>query len=206
MNGTAHGFFHSAGARWFAGATLLMLAALGRQPLEQTMARHMLLQMPMLAVAGVLLAQGVGHRFTTLVPRLRAWDENGLTGLTVFLLVSGFWMIPRALDLAVASLAVDAGKFASLLLAGWLLPGSLARANKVIQLFFLGNFAWMAAIVGMLYQDASSRLCNFYLIDDQATAGAGLVALAVALPLLWFIAHYRKLASGTAVSALPSTR
>jgi len=189
---------NAVGRRAAALITSVALAALalgGRQWLEGTMARHMLLQIPMLLAAGAAFACGLSPAndaaiTAPLAGRLRHWDENGIVGLSAFLLASAYWMIPRALDSAAASLPVDAGKAAALLLAGLLVPGSLARADTIIQLFFVGNFAWMSAIAGMLYQDTPQRLCNLYLIDDQIVAGTGLVALALAVPLLWGIRHF----------------
>lgn len=163
------------------GAALLLAAIAFRHPLEQTMARHMLVQIPMLIGAGVAASRGLPGP----LQRLGAWNDHGLTGLLAFLLATAYWMIPRALDSAVASAPAELAKVASLLAAGLLLPGSLARANTILQLFFLGNFASMTAIVGMLYQDAPRRLCNFYLVDDQMVAGTGLVALAIVIPVLW---------------------
>ncbi|HJV84266.1 MAG TPA: hypothetical protein VJ698_02235 [Noviherbaspirillum sp.] len=173
---------------WAALAALLLLTAfLFRQHLELTMARHMLVQIPMLLASGA-----AWHRCLTHLPRMKAvrcyaasWDEYGLAGLAIFVLVTAYWMIPRALDSAVASGTVELAKFATLFIAGLHLPASLSRANIILQLFFLGNFASMMAIVGMLYQDTSTRLCNFYLIDDQVVAGVGLVVLAIVVPALW---------------------
>ncbi|HEX2529962.1 MAG TPA: hypothetical protein VHK70_00660, partial [Burkholderiaceae bacterium] len=87
-----------------------------------------------------------------------------------------------------ASPTADFWKIVSLLAIGAMLPGAFARANRIIQLFFLGNLVSMMAIVGMLYQDAPQRLCNSYLIDDQVVAGTGLVMFAIAIALAW-VAH-----------------
>src|SRR5690606_42002702 len=70
---------------------------------------------------------------------------------------------------------------------------SLRRANSVIILFFLGNFSWMTAIAGLLYQDNPQRLCNFYLLGDQEIAGRGLVAVAVLVPVAWLLAERRRI-------------
>ncbi|WP_460837136.1 hypothetical protein [Noviherbaspirillum agri] len=169
-----------------------MLAMAARQPLELTMARHMLVQIPMLVAGGFLLgcfcrtaaSQETGRRFA-------AFNENGLSGLSVFLLVSAYWMIPKALDDATASSSVEQAKFLTLVLAGFFLPLSLARANTVIQLFFVGNFSSMTAVVGLLYQDAPVRLCNAYLQDDQQHAGVGLVIIALTVPVLWYLFYKR---------------
>lgn len=179
-------------------ALLLVIAAGFRFALERSMALHMLLQMPMLLGAGVACACAVSHAVpdTKNTPRrsiglavFRLWkmDEYGMVGLSFFLLLSAYWMIPKALDDVLVSPAAELLKFAAFFGAGLALPGTLARANRVIQLFFLGNFAWMMAIVGMLYQDTSVRLCNAYLLDDQVIAGQGLVLLSVAIPALWFV-------------------
>lgn len=185
-----------------AGIALIGIAIACRHWLERSMALHMLAQIPMLLIAGACIACSLPQGF---LKRLRAYDENGVTGLTIFLLVTGYWMIPKALDSVLVSNAMESGKFVSLFFAGLLLPGSLSRANTVIQLFFIGNFGWMMAIVGLLYQDTPQRLCNFYLIDDQVVAGTGLVALAIALPLAWVIRRFTGMDRQSSLPADTST-
>ena len=176
---------------------LLLAAVLGANWLEQSMARHMLLQLPAIALAGYLLAARIE------LARRTAWfDLQGLTGFAVVMAVSSVWMIPRTLELATRAWPVEAAKFASVLLAGALLHGALQRANRIVQLFFLGNFCAMGAIVGMLYQEQPRQLCNVYTVDDQVIAGIGLVAGACAIALAWCVRHYRAFVDGTMV--LPS--
>lgn len=171
---------------------LLAFALVFRPWLERSMALHMLLQIPALACAGSLAALATSRmpwRDNGLTGAwlryVRTYDDHGITGLVVFLLVTAYWMIPKALEHALIGTAAEAGKFLSLFLAGLILPASLTRANKIIQLFFLGNFAPMMAIAGLLYQDAPQRLCNYYLRDDQVIAGIGLVVFSIAIPLAW---------------------
>jgi hypothetical protein len=179
---------------WLAGSVLLLLgAALYRQALEASMAWHMLLQMPAIFVAGVLVAQAAtsgaqarANSFgATLLRRLRQADLHGLPGLLALSFLLSYWMIPKTLEHTLVSPLAEYGKFVSLFGGGLILRDCLSRANRMIQLFFVGNVAWMTAIVGLLYQDNSTRLCNFYLLDDQTLAGQGLVLLSVALPVLW---------------------
>lgn len=185
--------------------SLLLLAAGFRLALERSMPLHMLLQMPMLLGAGVACSYAISciagdpqnppGRPNWLQRGIARWsaacgrgmDEYGIIGLTYFLLLSAYWMVPKALDDVLISPTTELLKFAGFFLAGLLLPGTLVRANRVIQLFFLGNFAWMMAIVGMLYQDPAVRLCNAYLLDDQVVAGQGLVVLSIAIPAFWGI-------------------
>lgn len=156
--------------------------------LEADMARHMLVQFPLLVAAGALLGTPMppGAR-----ERLGAFNTYGLAGFALFLLVTAFWMIPRALDEALLAPAIEVAKFASLVAAGTALRLSWRAAPPVVQAFFVGNWAWMSAAVGLLYEDAPARLCNFYLLDQQSVAGRGLVALAVIVPLAWVVSLAR---------------
>jgi len=186
--------------RAVASAALFAAALVLQGPLTATMARHMFVHIPMLLgsgmLAGLALARHADARPGACRRALgvyRGFDEFGVPGLLLASFAGAYWMIPRALDLVLSSGAADAAKFAVLFVVGMILMDSLSRANTVIKLFFLGNFCWMAAVVGMIYQSNPARLCNFYLQGDQETAGAGLVALAVALPACWALYSGRRL-------------
>lgn len=169
------------------GWLCLAAAALGHSWLEASMLRHMLLQLPLLLAAGWLIA----GRWPA-PRRLASFDQHGLTVLTALLFASAYWMIPRALEQSLTEPAAQAAKFATMLLAGALLPGALRRANVIVQLFFLGNFSAMTAIAGMLYQDLPQRLCNAYLLDDQVVTGAALVTVAIGVAVLWSAVQLRR--------------
>jgi len=156
--------------------------------LEVDMARHMLVEFPLLMGAGTWAARRAPPRIDAAIAQL---DRYGLTGWTVANLVLAFWMIPAALDAALGDAAVNAAKHASLVAAGFALASSWRRSPVVLEAFFVGNFAWMAATVGLLYQDSETRLCLNYLADSQQRAGRGLVALAVAVPVCWTLVRVR---------------
>ena len=143
------------------------------------MVRHMLMQFPLLILAGAAFASIAPPRMLTVIASI---NVHGLAGLLFCLLVSAFWMIPRALDLALQSPTAEIAKIATLLVAGAGVQLSWRPAGIVVQTFFIGNWAWMTAVVGLLYQDPSTRLCNGYLLDQQVVAGYGLVALAILVP------------------------
>jgi hypothetical protein len=113
------------------------------------------------------------------------WNAHGIAGLVGVAMVLGVLMVPRALDLALRDGAIDAAKYAALALAGAALRLSWRAAGLVVQGFFLGNVLPMTAVVGQLYIDAPLRLCNAYLLDDQARLGQWLIALAVLAALGW---------------------
>ncbi|HEU0229887.1 MAG TPA: hypothetical protein VFR20_04900 [Burkholderiaceae bacterium] len=179
---------------------LLLVAIILRHPLTRTMALHMLVHIPLVVAAGALAARGLeshGRNRPTgpaskALAVYRRFDEYGVPGLLLASFAGAFWMIPRALDEVLSSPYADAWKFISLFAIGLVLRDALARAKPVIRLFFLGNFCWMAAVVGIVYQNIPSRLCNFYLASDQQVAGMGLVALSVLLPLAWLLAAWRR--------------
>ena len=153
-----------------------------RHALEASMWRHMVLQFPLLMAAGALLAAALPPRARGAVAR---WNAHGIAGLVLVAVVLAVLMVPRVLDLALRDGAIDAAKYAALVLAGAALRLSWRAAGLVVQGFFLGNMLPMTAVVGQLYIDAPLRLCNAYLLDDQARLGQWLIALAVLLALGW---------------------
>ena len=162
---------------------LLLVPAL-RQWLTASMWRHMVLQFPLWMLAGAWLVAGLPLAVRAHVARWNAYGISGLVGAGTVLAVL---MVPRVLDLALVSLPIEAAKCAALLLAGAALRLSWRAAGLVVQGFFLGNLLPMMAVVGQLYIDSPLRLCNAYLLDDQARLGAWLVTAAAALAVGWLV-------------------
>ncbi len=156
---------------------LVLVAVLARVPLERSMMLHMLVQLPLLFVAGVLMARtGAGgarvHPIAAFVFATGVWTA---------------WMIPRALDAAVEQPGVDALKAGSLVLAGLLASQAWHRSSAVVRTFVAGNSAWMMATIGVLYLDTPARLCTSYGRGEQQQTGIALVALTVlAVVLGWW--------------------
>ena len=160
---------------------LLLVPAL-RQWLTASMWRHMVLQFPLWMLVGALLVATFSPTIRTRVARWNAYGISGLVGAGTVLAVL---MVPRVLDLALVSLPIEAAKCTALLLAGAALRLSWRAAGLVVQGFFLGNMLPMMAVVGQLYIDSPLRLCNAYLLDDQARLGAWLVTTATVLAVGW---------------------
>jgi len=176
--------------RSLAGSALLAVLSLPvtRHALERVMIVHMLVQIPLLAVAGALIVVGASEMTKA---RLRAWNGGGLSGMLLALIVSSWWMVPRALDAALAQPSMELAKFISLpLLVGAPLVLSWPHVPGIGRGFVIANVLPMWAVVGWLYVTAPTRVCNFYLVDQQVTAGFGVLcvsaALAVASGLLAF--------------------
>jgi hypothetical protein len=162
------------------GAAILSI----RGWLEADMARHMLIEFPLLLVAGLATAKALPERAVALIMRS---NHLGLAGFTFVSLTAAYWMIPVALDQALLSWPAATAKYTSFLAAGMLLPVSFQAAPLALQAFFVGNWVWMTATVGLLYQNAPQQLCVNYLIGTQLSAGEGLVAAAVAIAGLWCV-------------------
>lgn len=165
------------------GCLLAMLAII-HPWLEATMARHMVLEIPAIFACGWLAAHAAGPRLSTLFSH---WGFNGIPALLASLLVTGYWMLPVALDHAVLDPSVNILKVISLILAGLITGTTWRQAGTVLQAFFVLNWAWMTLTAGLLYQEAPQQLCSVYLSEQQALAGAGMVALASALLALWLL-------------------
>jgi len=118
--------------------------------------------------------------------RLDRWNPQGVPGIVLALGVSTYWMIPRALDAALASGSVELAKFVSLpLLVGLPLALSWPRLHPIAKGFVAANWIPMLGVVGWLYRAALIRLCNYYLTDEQQLTGDLLVVLTVVLAALW---------------------
>jgi hypothetical protein len=167
---------------------VLLLVAWGmlwvaRAPLEREMALHMTMQLPLLIGIGYMLA-------TFLRPHESRWfaeaDWFGIPGLLLVIFATSFWMLPRMLDLALSDPWIDLAKFASLpLLAGLPLGLSWPRMPGLGRAFLWANFIPKLGAIGGLYLAAPTRLCAYYRLDQQTTAGAALIAVAIGLGLSW---------------------
>lgn len=149
---------------------------------ESRMVTHMLVEWPLLLLAGMSLRWLLHRtaRLRQLDAALALIDWRGWTSATLLLCVSVYWMIPSSLDAALLAPWLNVTKIASWWFAGLLLGDGLRRMEPEVLLFMVGNIAWMTATAGLLYIEAPERLCVNYLIGEQRIAGGGLVALSVA--------------------------
>jgi cytosine/uracil/thiamine/allantoin permease len=173
---------------WFAlggGGLVLGLATVpARNALESSMAGQMLIQMPLLAMAGIVVAGAMAERWRR---SIEAWNGGGLPGLLLASFVASYWMLPRSLDAALGSAPAEVAKFLSLpLLLGLPLALGWPKLHSIARGFVVANLISMLGVVGWLYSEAPVRLCNYYLVDQQVSAGRALIAVAVAMTGAWF--------------------
>lgn len=157
-------------------ATLAFLLAFGLQPLVAgDPVIHVLIQFPLLACSGWLLAQGRHPPPETSGPLLAL----GLTTAIV-------WMLPRSVDAAISEPAWTLAKFVTLPLATGL-PLGLAwgRIDPLWRGVLKAQAISMLLFLAFLYIHAPVRICNAYLIDDQVRLGAGFAIAAALLAAGW---------------------
>jgi hypothetical protein len=160
-----------------------------RHALERVMIGHMLVQIPLLVVTGVLMVRALPP---ALAARLSKWNAGGVSGMLLALIASSWWMVPRALDSALASPAMEVAKFVTLpLLVGVPLALSWGALGGIGRGFVIANVLPMWAVVGWAYMVAPVRVCNYYLVDQQVVAGLGLLNLSVALGIATALMAFR---------------
>lgn len=189
-------------AAWLAALTALAALALSLPPLrpliEQSMVWHMLVQMPLLMLAGWWAAAAWG------LPRGLRWNRFGLTGFMLAQCIAAYWMIPAMVDRAVVLPSADAVKLVTLWIAGVALNLGYRQAPLAVQLFFIGYGLPMMVWLGLYLAGTDLRLCNAYSLQSQLRAGWGWVGLASALGLAWALdLRLRPAASWTTESVPP---
>jgi hypothetical protein len=168
---------------WAALALLGVLALpVARQALEASMSAHMLVQYPLLALAGYWLAADLPPRW---LAHLQRWNAHGIAGLFASAMILAILMVPRVLDLALVDGRIALAKALALVFCGAALRLSWRPAGLLVQGFYLGNVLPMMAVVGNLYASSPVRVCNAYLLGDQARLGQLLIWLAVGVALAW---------------------
>src|SRR5690625_5161334 len=151
---------------------------------ESIMTIHMHMQMPLLAVAGMLMTP----LFKQLFPKFFAtWNKDGIPGILLVLIVIGYWLIPRTMDDALMSLPVEVFKFMSwAFLVGVPLLDSWPKLSATWKNIVIVGLGIVYLIMAGVYIFAPDQLCNNYLIVEQRTLGWAFLFVGFCL-LLYFV-------------------
>jgi hypothetical protein len=173
----------------FIAATLPPVA----EQLEATLIWHVLLQLPMLILAGWFAARGLPARLLTAIDR---YNEYGIPGILIVTFAGLCWMIPRVLDAALQSPMVALAKYVSIpLLVGAPLALSWPRMHVIAKAFVLIELLAMLLRLGWLYLAAPTRLCNNYVLSDQILLGKLLLIIAATIAAYWVVRLFSPLPS-----------
>lgn len=145
-----------------------------RTYLESVMIVHMLVQIPLLIIAGWFAGIYLQERFPKFFVN---WNENGVPGIIFIVFVTMYWMIPRAVDDALTFPIVEVFKYISLPLVGILLKDSWGKIKGLGRAFIFLNYLSMFGIMGWLYVDSPIQICNNYLIAEQKMLGWGFIGI-----------------------------
>ncbi|WP_059173537.1 hypothetical protein [Bacillus sp. FJAT-27445] len=161
---------------------LFLLAVLALPPvvnfMESIMIVHMHMQMPLLVISGFFMGRFFLDKFPHLFEK---WNENGVPGIFLFMIIIGYWMLPRAMDEALTLPAAEVFKFISLpFLAGVPFRDSWSKLSGRGRNTVIGFFTALFIAMGWLYIMAPDNLCNSYLVFDQVILGWGYMATAAA--------------------------
>lgn len=152
--------------------------------LEATMVRHVLVQLPLLVLLGVWIAGQLPHY---IVRSISVINLGGIFGCICISYIFLFWMIPRWLDASLTETWVAWSKYLSLLCGGVLFRLSWPKAHFITRGFLQIEFLAMLFRLGWLYLISPERLCNNYLINDQAWLGRSFLVIGLALSITWLV-------------------
>lgn len=169
------------GHRVIAALTLVVVAAVLREPLEARLVTHLLVQMPLLVAAGILSAPCFNMLDS-------AWNRGGTAALVVAAGCFAVWMLPRSVDATQSEPLVELAKFATLpLLGGLPLALGIRRAPSLLRAFLAAQTVAMCGVLAFLYAHAPVRLCNAYTEEAQRELGVGFLAVGLALGLAFVL-------------------
>lgn len=147
--------------------------------MESVMVIHMHMQMPMLVIAGFLIARFFKNRFPGF---FKKWNSNGVPGILLFVIIMVYWMLPRTMDEALTTQSVEVFKFISLpFLAGVSLRDSWKKLSSFGKNSIIISFTIMFLGLGWLYIWSPVQLCNNYLVIQQVTLGWAFLTTAIGL-------------------------
>ncbi len=166
---------------------------------ERDPVAHILVQLPILALAGALIAMALVDHMD--LQRSR-WNAGGVPAILIAILAILFWMLPRSIDSALIDGRVELLKFITIpSLIGAPLALSLRRAHPLLRGFLKAQTVSMLGVMAFLYTHAPVRICNSYLVVDQERLGLGFLVVAFAFAILWTLPLFFTPATSSKVSA-----
>ena len=149
--------------------------------LQQNMLSHMLLQIPLLILIGIIVGLVIKTK-----NHIKINYSYALPGLLIASFSMLFWMLPRSLDASLSSSSYAIAKFITLpLLIGIPLALCWDAITPITKGFFITQIISMLMVLSWLYIESPVRLCNYYLINEQQQLGNALLFLTLLISLYW---------------------
>ncbi len=168
------------------GIGLFILLALPpiKQLMESNMVGQMIVQIPLLVVAGFFMGEAIQKKIPIDQNRTKG---SGVAGILMAIFTITYWMLPRAMDASINDVVFGILKYSTLpLLAG--IPISLCwrKLHPLWKNFVWANNISMFGVYGWVYIISPVRLCNNYLLGQQILLGQ-IFLLITALIIIYFI-------------------
>ncbi len=157
---------------------IMAICVIGNSWLTTDPVLHVLLQLPLLGIAGWLATP----RTMGLTWR---WTNGGFAPLLLALFATAYWMLPRSIDGAVDDASMAIAKFITLPLVGVAVAAGWHRATPLLRGFVKSQTISMLGFMAFLFTHAPQRLCNNYLFDAQTRLGYAFLWLALGLTVIW---------------------
>ncbi|WML26213.1 hypothetical protein [Neobacillus sp. OS1-33] len=155
-----------------------------RHGLEESMIGQMLIQIPLLALAGYILGIGLRKRMSPLLSR---YNQYGIPGLLIVTFANIYWLLPRSIDASLNHAFFETIKFITVpLLIGFPLALSWGSLHLTVKGFVWANVISMFFVMGWFYANSPIRLCNNYLTEQQLRLGNSFMLISVFLLISFF--------------------
>src|SRR5699024_46490 len=117
----------------------------------------------------------------------KKWNNNGIPGIVLFMVIVIYWLIPRTMDEALTVPIVEVFKFISWpFFVGVPLRDSWKKLGAFQKNFVFISMSIIFGLMAWLYIASPDQLCNNYLIIEQRALGWGFLFIAASI-LIYYI-------------------
>ena len=153
--------------------------------LESSILSHALIEYPLYISIGLILGKQLSY---STQKRLNQYNAGGIAGILIAGFNLAFWMIPQWMDASINNLTIASAKALSLsLFVGLPLFLSWGRLHVISKGVVKIEFLTMLFRLGWIYKISPDRLCNNYLLNEQAMLGQAFIILGIALSITWLL-------------------
>lgn len=139
-----------------------------------TMVRHQILQLPAMALLGVVTGFIFSHRH----PKSRPVQIALLIAAMATLL---FWMLPRSIDLTIIYPWINRAMHLTIFIAGLFIAWGLIETFFEVQIAFPLMLASMFIAAGAALKGFTILLCSSFMLEEQQETGLYLIFLGLGI-------------------------
>lgn len=157
--------------------TLFVVAVPLNEWMSKTMARHQLIELPIMFFGGIIIGK-YGWKLSTK-------DNFVSVAKIIFVMFTLiFWMLPKSVDLAALNPLIDKIMNLHVFIAGFLTISLLKGTIFEIKILFLGMMAAMIMAVGITLRVFNLLLCSSFSIEQQRETGLYMILISALLYIL----------------------